>query len=210
MSKYFSKQKWSYLLYTVTHPMEGYYWIRHQEKGSVPIAVLLVIMFSFSFSFNRMLASFVVNDVDPRSVDSITELGGVVLLFFLFCIGNWSITCLMGGEGRLKDIVIAVGYAMLPLIVCFNIATILSQMIADNEQAYYGIILAIGIGYAMIMVLIGIMQVHNYSLAKTLVTLLFTFIAVFIIIFLILMLYNLISQIYTFFYSIYTEIIFRT
>ena len=50
MKKYFSKEKWSYLLYTMAHPMDGYYWIRHRDRGSVPIAILLVIAFSLCFS----------------------------------------------------------------------------------------------------------------------------------------------------------------
>ena len=81
--------------------MDGFYWIRHKEYGSVPIAVLMVILFSISFSLNRLCASFVVNETDPRSVNSLTELAGVLALFLLVCVGNWSITCLMDGEGRL-------------------------------------------------------------------------------------------------------------
>lgn len=209
IKKYFSAEKWKYLWYTLSHPMDGFYWIRRKDKGSVPIAVLLVICFSFCFSLNRYLASFVVNDINPRSVNSLTELGGVLLLYVLLCVGNWSITCLMNGEGRMKDISIAVGYATLPLILTFIPATIISRAIAADEESFYYMILAVGIAYAAILLLIGIMQVHNYTLGKTLLTLFLTLIAVFIIIFLMLLLLNLISQVYNFFYSIYTELIFR-
>lgn len=209
MKELFSKEKWKFLFYTVSHPADGYYEIRHRNRGSVPIAILLVILFSISFSINRMAASFVVNDVDPRSVDSLMELTVVLILYLLICVGNWSITCLMEGEGRLKDIAIAVGYAMLPIIVCFNIGTIFSQFVAQNEGAFYTMIIGIGIAYGLIMMLIGIMQVHNYTLGKTLVTILLTFVAMFIIIFIVILLSDLISQVYNFFYSIYQELIFR-
>lgn len=210
MKKYFSKDKWKFLLYTMSHPADGYYEIRHRDRGSVPIAVLLVIVFSFCFSMNRMLASFVVNDVDPRTVDSLKELSSVLVLYGLFCVGNWSITCLMEGEGRLKDIAIAVGYAMVPMIVTFIPATIISQGIADNEEVFYTMIMAVGIGYAVMLALIGIMTVHNYTLGKTILVLFLTFIAMFIIIFVALLLFDLVNQVYNFFYSLYTEIIFRS
>ena len=209
MKKWFSKEKWSYFGYTLTHPMDGFYWIRHKEYGSVPIAILMVILFSISFSLNRLCASFVVNDTDPRSVNSLTELAGVLILFLLICVGNWSITCLMDGEGRFKDIIIAVGYGITPATVGFVLATLLSRVIADNEQAFYGLVIAIGIVYAVILILMGIMQVHNYTLGKTLITLFLTFVAVLIIIFLALLLFNLVSQVITFFKSIYLELIFR-
>ena len=204
-----SKEKWSYFGYTLTHPMDGFYWIRHKEYGSVPIAILMVILFSISFSLNRLYASFVVNETDPRSVNSLTELAGVLVLFLLVCVGNWSITCLMDGEGRFKDIIIAVGYGITPATVGYVLATLLSRVIADNEQAFYGLVIAIGIAYAVILVLMGIMQVHNYTLGKTLITLFLTFVAVLIIIFLALLLFNLVSQVITFFKSIYLELIFR-
>ena len=99
-----SKEKWKYVFYTMSHPMDGFYWIRHAEKGSVPIAIFLVILFSIGFSVNRLLSSFVVNDMDPRTVDSLNELMGILIFYLLICVSNWSITCLMNGEGRMKDI----------------------------------------------------------------------------------------------------------
>ncbi|MCM1039599.1 MAG: YIP1 family protein [Roseburia sp.] len=210
MSKYFSKEKWKYMFYTISHPMDGYYWIRHAERGSVPLAVLMVVIFSFCFTANRLLASFVVNDLDPRGVDSIYELAGVLAFYLLICVGNWSITCLLNGEGRLKDIAIAVGYGTVPISVVLLAATLISQVIADDEQAFYTLLLAVGIAYGLIMILIGIMQVHNYTLGKTLLTLFLTIIAMLIIVFLVLLLSNLLGMVFNFFRSIYTEIIFRT
>ena len=209
MGKYFSKEKWSYMFYTISHPMDGYYWIRHREYGSVPLAILLVILFSISFTANRLMASFVVNDLDPRGVDLLYELMGVLAFYLLLCVSNWSITCLMNGEGRLKDIAVAIGYGTAPMTVVMVAATIISQFIADEEQAFYGILLGVGIAYGVIMMLIGIMQVHNYTLGKTLLTLLLTFLAALIIVFLLLLLSNLLGMVYNFFHSIYTELIFR-
>lgn len=209
MKELFSKEKWKYVFYTVSHPADGYYWIRHRERGSVVIAFLLVILFSFSFSINRTAASFIVNDIDPLDVNALTELFAVLLLYILFAVSNWSITCLMEGEGRLKDILIALGYAMVPMIVCFNIGTVVSQFVAQNEEAFYYMIVAVGIALGLFMMLIGIMQVHNYTLGKTLVTIFLTFIAMFIIIFIILLFVDLITQVYSFLRSIYQELIFR-
>lgn len=205
-----SKEKWQYVFYTISHPMDGFYWIRHAEKGSVPIAILLVIVFSISFSINRLLASFVVNDIDPRTIDSFNELIGILIFFLLICVSNWSITCLMNGEGRMKDIAIAIGYSTLPTSTVLLAGTVISQVVADDEQAFYTILLVIGIAYGLILMLIGIMQVHNYTLGKTLITLFLTFVAMLIIIFVVLLLTNMLGMVWVFFRSIYTEIIFRS
>ena len=209
MKKYFSKEKWNYLFYTLNHPMDGFYWIRHRDYGSVPIAILLVIGFSLCFSLNRISANFVVNDVEPVTVDSLEELSGVLLLYGLLCVANWSITCLMNGEGRMKDIAVAVGYGFAPMIPAFLIATALSHVITEEEAAFYTMIIALGVAYGVILILIGIMQVHNYTLGKTLQTLFLTFVAMLIIIFVCLLLADLVGQVANFIRSLYIEIIFR-
>lgn len=209
MKKYFAKEHWKYLLHTMNHPMDGYYWIRHRNHGSVPIAFLMVILFSLCFSLNRIGASFVVNDVEPATVDSLEELSGVLILYILLCVANWSVTCLMGGEGRMRDIFIAIGYAFTPLIPAFLLGTGFSFFIVEDEAAFYTMIIGIGIAYAVLLLMMGIMQVHNYTLGKTLKTLFLTFVAVLIIIFVALLLADLVGQVINFFKSVYTEIIFR-
>lgn len=70
MNQLLSKEKWKYAFYTVSHPMDAYYEIRHRERGSVPVAIVLVILFAFSFSINRISASFIVNDLNPLTVNA--------------------------------------------------------------------------------------------------------------------------------------------
>ena len=203
------KEKLRYAFYTIGHPADGFYEIRHRSRGSVPLAVLFVFLFGVCFSANRQYAGFVVNYVNPMSVNSLAEVLSVLALFFLFCVGNWSITCLMNGEGRLKDIVTVTGYAMLPMILTFVPAIILSRFVVADEEAFYYILMGFGIVWFVILVLTGIMTVHNYTIGKTLLTMIFTFVAMLIIIFLAALLFSLVSQVFAFFASIYNELMLR-
>ncbi|MBR3537882.1 MAG: YIP1 family protein [Eubacterium sp.] len=209
MKQLLSKDKWKFMLYTVSHPADGYYEIRHRERGSVPIALILVVLFSIAWSINRIAAGFVVNSIDPREVNSISELFTVLLFFVLICVSNWSITCLMDGKGRLKDIIIAVGYSTIPATVCILIGTLFSQFVSKDEAAFYTMICGIGIAYTLFMMLIGIMTVHSFTLGKTIITIFLTIVALLIIIFILLLLVDLVNQVYSFLRSIYQEMMFR-
>ncbi|GHV38491.1 hypothetical protein FACS189490_00520 [Clostridia bacterium] len=206
----FSKEKLSYMFRILSHPADSFYEIRHREYGSVPLALLVVVLFAVCYTCNRIFASFVVNDVDPITIDGITELSAILLLVLLFSIGNWAVTCLMGGEGRFKDILTVVGYALLPLMAAYIPATFLSLFIAAGEEVFYTFIIGFGIAWTAVLVLMGIMTVHNYTLVKTLITLFLTFLAMFIVIFFALLLADMINQLIGFFAGIYTELIFRT
>lgn len=210
MKRLISWEKIKYSFYVLTHPSDGFYEIRHRGRGSVLLALIYLVLFSFSFSMNRIQANFIVNETDPRTVDSLDELTGVALLFILISVGNWSITCLMEGEGRYKDIVTILGYSLLPMVLTILPATLFSQFIAADEEAFYYIVLGIGVAWSAILALIGIMTIHNYTMAKTLVTLVLTFVAVLIIIFILMMLSNLMIQLVGFFKSIYVELSFRS
>lgn len=210
MTNNIAVKKVKFLFHLLTHPIDGFYELRHRDEGSLPLALILVALFSISFSLNRIYSSFIVNDIDPRTVDSFNELTAVFLLYFLLCVGNWSITCLMDGEGRMKDILTAVGYSLLPLVLLMVPATVFSQFIGAYEEVFYYIILAFAIGWTLILLLIGIMTIHNYTIGKTLATMFLTFVAMIIIIFLAALLLDLINQIYNFIYSLYTELLFRS
>lgn len=204
------KEKLLYPFYVITHPFDGFYEIRHRGKGSVPVALLLVFLFGLSFSLNRKYASFVVNLINPRFVNTLTEMLGVFFAVLLFAAANWSITCLMEGEGRFKDILTVIGYSMLPMVLTFVPNTILSWFIAADEESVYYLIRNISVLFFVILLITGIMIIHNFSFGKTIITLIFTVIALVIIIFIIMLIVSLVNQVYLFFQGIYTELILRT
>jgi len=198
------------MLRILSHPADGFYEIRYHDQGSVPLALLCVLLMGISFTTNRIFASFVVNNVDPRSVDGLRELAAIFVLVLLFSVGNWSVTCLLNGEGRFRDILTVTGYALLPMIGFYVAATCISQFIASGEEVFYGLLIILGTAWTGILLLTGIMTVHNYTLFKTLITLALTVLAMFIIVFFTLLLADMINQVTVFFRSIYTELIFRT
>jgi len=209
MRKHFTREKVGYLFGVLSRPIDSFYEIRYRDKGSVPLAVICVFVLSALFTINRVFAGFVVNDVNPRTIDGVTEMGAFFILLGLFCVGNWAVTCLMEGEGRMRDIVTVAGYAMLPIALTLGPATILSNVISLEESAFYSILIGVSITWTAVLLLVGVMTVHNYTILKTLITLLLTFITILILIFIGLLIMDLLNQVYGFLFSIYTELIFR-
>jgi len=193
----------------LSRPIDSFYEIRYRDKGSIPLAFICVFALSALFTLNRIFAGYIVNDVNPRTINGITEMSGFFVVLALFCAGNWAVTVLMEGEGRMRDIITVAGYSMLPAALALIPATILSRVVAADEAAFYHIVMGLGIAWTVMLLLIGVMTVHNYTLLKTLITLFLTFVTVLILIFIGLLVIDLINQIFGFLYSIYTELIFR-
>jgi len=194
-------------LYTMIHPAEGFYALRHEKKGSIWMIFLLLFLLWFSSAINNQYAGLAVNESHPMSVNSMIILAGILSVFVLFCASNWSVTCLMDGEGRFVDIAMVTAYSMTPMILTMIPATILSNFIVIDEAAFYYMILSVSAVWFVVLVVIGIMTVHDYTVLKTLVTIFLTFVSMAVILFMIMLISMMITNIYIIFESLYFEIV---
>lgn len=195
--------------YVIFHPADGFYSMKYEKRGRTGIIFINVILFWLSFTFQKQYAGFAMNENDPMSFNILTDFVMVIAVFLLWCLGNWSVTTLMDGEGSFKDIAMATAYSLTPIIMVFIPATIISNVMVYNEKEFYFLVIGIAVVWSVMLLFMGILSVHNYTVSKTVITVILTFIAVLIIIFLIGLMSSLIQQIFIFFRSIYTEIIYR-
>jgi len=201
---------WKLPFYILSHPFDGFYAMKYQKQGSVGLALIIFLLVCVSFSFNNQYASIVVNPQNPLELNSLTDFIALTAILVLFCVSNWSVTSLTDGEGRLKDIVMAVCYAMMPLLLTIAPAAIISNFFSQEEAGFYYMILSVGVAYFVFLVFAGLVTVHNYTATKALVTVFLTFIALLVIVFLITLLFTLWQQLWIFVYSVYTELMFRS
>lgn len=198
-----------YPLYILKHPFEGFYAMRHENRSGTPVAFLYLFLFWVVYSLNKQYAGFVVNRINPLTLNTLFDLVAVVALFFLFAVANWSITTLMNGEGKFKDIIMATAFAMTPMIILYIPATVIGNYVARNEEAFYFLLISISAVWFMALLFIGIMTIHGYGFFKTIITFFLTLVAMLVIVFLLLLMTTLIQQVIMFIVSIYRELIFR-
>lgn len=197
------------VFYIMRHPFDGFYAMKYEGKGRMSVAFVNFLLLWISYSFMNQYSSLVVNQRYPLAMNSIAEGFSLFSILILWSVANWSVTCLVDGEGKLKEIFMANCYAFTPIIMLFIPATLLSNVLADGEGAYYFLIVNFALAYFLFLAFVGMVTVHNFSASKALATLVFTVIALLIIAFLIGLLFTLWHQLYTFVYSIYTEITYR-
>lgn len=198
-----------YPLYVCLHPFKGYWDVKYEGKGRLNIALSILLLLTLVMILKRQFAGFIVNFSNPNQLNSLDELQFIVLPFIIWSIANWSITTLMDGEGKFKEIIIASAYALVPMIIIYIFTTIMSQFIIGEEAAFYFFLDALGLIWFIFLLFVGIMTIHQYTPAKTIATFFLSFIVMGIIIFLGLLTFSLIQQIYAFVETIFKEIVYR-
>jgi hypothetical protein len=191
-------------------PFAGFYEMKFENKGTLKVALFNFLLVSISYSFSSQYSSILVNPRHPASLNSLYDFLFLTAAMLLFCISNWSVTSLTDGEGKFRDIIMAVCYAMTPLVLTIAPAAIISNFLSGDETGLYFLLLSAGMFYFVLLVFAGLVTVHNYGAVKALLTVLLTFAAIVIIVFLLTLLFTLWQQLWGFAYSVYTELMFRT
>lgn len=211
------KTKWStfyqhyirFPKYILFHPFDGYEEFKRYHKAKLSVAVWFIALFALLRIVVYQYEGFVINTRNPLQLNSLNEIFSVLLLVFLFTVGNWSVTTLMEGKGTYKEILMVTGYAMFPIIIIGFPAVFLSNLLTLEEIALYQLMVGISYVAAGWMLFMGILNVHQYGLFKTILAFIVTFVAMAVMMFLGLLFFDLIQQFIAFIVSIYEELSLR-
>ena len=194
-----------YSSYIIFHPFKGFWDLKHEGIGNVSTASLFLIVLALSEVISTQFTGFIVNYNSILKSNIFFVAIRTVAILLVWVLANWSITTLMWGEGKIKDIYITTAYALVPYIIGNLTAVILSNFITADEAAFYYLIQSIGLIWSGFLLLAGLMTVHQFSFAKTVATVLIAVVAMIIILFLFIMLLTLIQQMINFTLLIYQE-----
>ena len=112
-----------YSLYVTVHPFKGYWEIKHERKGSLRTAGILLTLYILVSVLSGYCTSYLFNPAGGVNFSIYKSVATTLGLFFLWCIASWCLTSLYDGEGRFTDILKATAYALVPvtLIQCILI-----------------------------------------------------------------------------------------
>jgi len=192
--------------HTIFRPFNGFWEMKYEQKGRTKIAIIILMLLMLVMILKQQYAGFIVNFNKPSELNSLSELSYVALPFLLFCIANWSLTTLMDGEGKFRDIVMATGYSLLPLVIVYIPQIVFSNMITNEEVTFYYLMDTVAVIWFLWLLFVGMMTVHQYSIYKTILTLFLTVIVMFFIVFLGILCFSLLQQMIAFAQSLFIEI----
>ena len=152
---------------------------------------------------------FIFNPRDLAELNIVIELLSAIVPFFLWCAVNWSLTTLMEGKGKFKDIVIATAYALTPFVLINIPLTVVSNFIRMEEGAFYYFLLALSVVWSGGLLFFGNMVVHDYDMPKTFSTIILTVVGMGVVIFIGLLFLSVINLMISFIVSIYQEMTLR-
>ena len=196
-----------YALHLVVRPFSGFWDLKRERRGSLPTAltivtlVAVVALMSYQFS-----GYFFMNPFEREfGMDLRREVVGVYLPFFLWVAANWGFTTLMDGEGSMKDVAIATGYALTPLILVNLPVLLVSNLMTLEETEFLSVLQSVGVVWTGFLIFVSVVVTHQYTIPKALVTIVLSIAGMAVLLFVALLFVSLLQQMVTFFVQLYTE-----
>lgn len=191
------------------HPFVAFYDVKYRKRGSLKIAIGITALLFLSKVMFVTRSGFLFNTCDAYHYNVLFTLVETVGVLLLWTLVNWAICTVMSGKGRMKDIYIVSSYATMPLILSNALSLVLSHVMTLEGADVLNVLRIIALIYAFLLLVIGIMAIHEYDFKKFMFTSFVTLFGMILVVFVGFMIVILLQQFGNFLYSLYMEVVYR-
>jgi hypothetical protein len=199
-----------YAFHIIFHPFDGYWDMRHEKRGNLISVLILYVLFIESMLAMQQYGGFLMFDFNPKTYNVIRSVITIVVPIILWSVSNWCFTALTDGEGRFVDIIMATGYALVPITITNFLGTLLSNIVIQNEVDFVNMIFGLGTVWSGLLIFCGVATVHQFTVKKTIFTIIITVCGMVFIVFLALLFGSILDKMIGFITGLITEIKLRT
>ncbi len=198
-----------YAKYFMRHPIDGSYGIAREGRASWAAPTILLVVFTIEFVVNKYLCGFLQKTVREGRYEIFSDIGTIFVVIVAVTACNYLVCTINEGEGTVKKIYTYFCYSLLPYIVFTPISFVLSHVLTDNEAFLITLVEVVTIGWLMVLVILAIKEVNNYTGKETFKVICLTVFTILILALLIFIIYVLWAQVFEFISSIFGEVVYR-
>ncbi|MDD4090129.1 MAG: YIP1 family protein, partial [Acholeplasmataceae bacterium] len=177
-----------------------------EKKSSYLAATIIYISFIVVMIFSDYVTAFLFNNNDLQNYNLLRTFLLLAGLLILFVGANYLVSSLQSGEGFFKDIYLSTAYALAPIIVFTPFLVLLTHGLTYNESFIYSSLQSITIAWSLILVIVMLKEVHNYTIKELIINILLTLFAMVMIVVILALLYLLTNQLYEYVMGILKEV----
>ncbi|MCR4595577.1 MAG: YIP1 family protein [Lachnospiraceae bacterium] len=210
------KETWSeylrslkFAFYCMTHPVDGFWDLTHEHRGTYAAANTILIATLVVRLAKLRFTSFLFLQVYWEELNIFLYLASVLFPLALWVVGNWALTTLFDGKGKLGQVYMATCYGLIPYPVIQFPLMLLSNVVTVEEGQFYSVLSALSLVYAAILIVSAMGQIHEFSAGKNLLFTVASLFAMLVQVFILTIFFSMISQGVLYFISLVREFLFR-
>lgn len=205
--KKFKRLAW--LRYTLCHPIKGFTQCQEEKTSSYGVGFLISVILFAALILKRQFTGFAFNYEDALSINILLLFAESMVVLVGWSAANWSVSTLLDGKGRLKQIWYVSNIAIVPYTGGILLCTLLSNFLVASENMFLTAIMLIAGLWSLLLLFCGLSVIHEYSFSKTFGSVLLTLFVILVVVFILVLLFSLFQQTMQFILDIYNELSFR-
>jgi len=195
------------LFRTLIHPSLCFDEVKEKGRGSIKLCIAVTAVYYVLSVMQTLCGGFLFTYYDPESFNSIMVLVRSVGIVVLWIICNWMVCTLLGGKGKIREIAVVTCYSLIPLIIEMALRLLLTNVLLPTEGEFLGIFETVAMLYTLLILIIGMIKIHDFSFGRMLSSSFLSLLGVGIIFFLIVMIIILFQQAAGFAVTVISELL---
>lgn len=205
----YETSKNQYPFYLMVHPFKGWEELKFDNRGSVAYANCIVVLSFLLSIFEYQYTGFVFNGNRLDQMNVFVLLGSTVGVFVLWCVANWAMSTLMDGKGTFREVWIYTAYSRMTAVVWTIPIVLLSNVLTRDEGFFLNLAVYAVQGITYLNLLLAVKAVHQYTMRKTVASILLTVVGIVLIVIIGLLFVSLFTQMWSFITTVVREIMMR-
>ncbi len=197
-------------LYAVPrNPADAAYGIKREKKTSNLSATVLFLVGLLWFLLDKYATGFIFSTTINSRYEILSDIAGFTGGVILVVLCHYLICAITDGEASLSNVYAGLAYACMPYLVLKPVGIVLSHVLCLQETVLLGFLDVIMYGGSIILIVVMIRELNDYTYRKTFKNIFLTLFAVVIAIATLFVLYILGKQFVDFIVSLGREVIYR-
>lgn len=198
-----------YAKYFMRHPSDGSYGIAREGRASFIAPTIILVIFMAEYIINKYLCGFLFKTIREGKYEIVSDIGTIVIAIIGVTACNYLVCTINEGEGTIKKIYTYFCYSLMPYVVFTPVIFILSHVVTANEAFLVTLVELLMYGWIIVLMILGIKDVNNYTAKETFKVICLTIFTVLIVALLIFIIYVLWAQVFEFISAVIGEVVYR-
>lgn len=198
-----------YAKYFMKHPIDGSYGIAREGRASWAAPSIILAVFTIEFIINKYLCGFLEKTIREGRYEIFSDIGTILVVIVAVTACNYLVCTINEGEGTIKKIYTYFCYSLMPYVLLTPVLFVLSHILTTNEAFLITLVEVIMIGWLLVLAILAIKEVNNYTAGETFKIICLTIFTILIMALLIFVIYVLWAQVFEFISAVFGEVVYR-
>lgn len=198
-----------YAFCILRNPYDACYGIKREKKAGMLSGTVILLLFFIAYVAQKYYSGFLFKTVRDGTFELLLDAELVALVFGLVAVSCYLVGAVKDGEARFRDIYIGFAYSLIPIIVIFPIATLLSNVLTYNESFIITLLHVIAYAWTGLLFVLSLMFLNDISFKKTVVVIIWSLFTILVMVSVCFIVIVLLNQLIDFIRSIYGEAVYR-